>query len=312
MTKPGRLWFPLDVNFWSDPDVIAVGESAAILFQRMIAYSKQHELDGWVPTRYVREAGGRWWSKHVAKLAERGLVALATDACPSSDGRRDVSASEECLRIVAFLSWNDSSDDIEQRREIAREKKRLQRSAKVDVPAGHNPSVPEHREEIEKRHIQPNPDRPLRLGVEPHVVLQAHKAGWVAKYRRTYTEIGGLQNEDVTIVCKLAQSEEDFHRTLKAFWLDVRSGLGDRPHSLKDLAKGYGRLAIHGPADEYKKPLVPNQQTVKSPEQERRDQAKQRLSRARQAGETAEVLAELQKRLDEADRALAATRAKAS
>lgn len=51
MTRPDRLWYPTDVNFWDCPKVLQVGDLAAVLFHQMLAYAKRHpEADGAVPT----------------------------------------------------------------------------------------------------------------------------------------------------------------------------------------------------------------------------------------------------------------------
>jgi hypothetical protein len=152
VTKPGRLWFPLDVAFWEDPDIVALGESSAVLFQRMIAYSKQHQLDGRVPIAAVRTLGGRRWREKFAPLVTSGLVQVTDSRAPT---RAQFGASLAAIgaptwcQIVAFLAWNDSSDEIEERRKIASEKKKSQRDAKANVPQGQKRDVPGHREEIE-------------------------------------------------------------------------------------------------------------------------------------------------------------------
>lgn len=152
----------------------------------------------------------------------------------------------------------------------------------------------------------PGPD-PTVGGVDPSVVLQKHKEGWVGKYRRTYTERGGLTVAER--IAALAESEQDFLSTLKAFWEDVRCGLGNHPHSLLALEENFRRLAIHGPADEYKKPIRAGQAAAKaSPELEARNAARQRLNRARQEDTAPETLSELQRALDEAEDALATSR----
>lgn len=143
--KPGRLWFPLDVGFWDDPQTLVMGESAAVLFQRLVAYSKRHETDGWVPMAQVRALGGRRWAAKLAPIVDQKWATLTDEAAPigAQDVAQvaDMSAAKWC-RIVAYLAWNDSSDDIEQRRETARGKKRAQRASRADVPRGQSESVP--------------------------------------------------------------------------------------------------------------------------------------------------------------------------
>lgn len=145
MSKKGRLWFPLDVDFWDDPDIIGVGEGAAILFQRLIGYSKRQQLDGLVPMAVVRTLGGRRWREKLAPLVERGLATLAANAAPNCAqfvaSMAAVGAAQWC-QIVAFVAWNDTSDKIEQRRKKAAEKKCQQRAARANVPRGQPVDVP--------------------------------------------------------------------------------------------------------------------------------------------------------------------------
>lgn len=150
--KPGRLWHPLDVEFWDDPDTLAVGESGAVLFLRLIAYAKKHQTNGYVPMAYVKRIGGRRWQSKMEPIVCQGWATLtdetAPDGCHVVAALSDICGSKWC-HVVAFLAWNDSNEDVEQRREIAREKKRKQRAASADVPGGHTTAVPVHRVEVE-------------------------------------------------------------------------------------------------------------------------------------------------------------------
>jgi hypothetical protein len=139
VSKAGRLWFPLDVDFWDDPDILAVGENSGILLQRIISYSKRQELDGVAPMAKVKALGGRRWREKLEPLVDRGLVEVAADDAPNRAhfvaALAAICAAKWC-RVVAYLAWNDSSDTIEERRKIAAEKKRSQRDARSNVPQG--------------------------------------------------------------------------------------------------------------------------------------------------------------------------------
>ena len=152
--KPGRLWHPLDVEFWDDPDTLAVGESGAVLFLRLIAYAKKHQTNGYVPMAYVKRIGGRRWQSKMEPIVCQGWATLtdetAPDGCHVVAALSDICGSKWC-HVVAFLAWNDSNEDVEQRREIAREKKRKQRAASADVPGGHAGGVPPCRVELETK-----------------------------------------------------------------------------------------------------------------------------------------------------------------
>lgn len=142
--KKGRLWFKLAVDFWEDPKVISAGESAAILYQKLIGWSKRYGTDGVVPIKVVRRLGGRRWKARMGKLCDVGMCVdgrQATDDCPPSDGRLSDDCPTDVCTVVAFLAWNDSAERVAQRRGIDREKKLKGRAKAPPVPRGHPPKT---------------------------------------------------------------------------------------------------------------------------------------------------------------------------
>lgn len=151
--KPGHLYLPVSVDFWEDPDTIAIGELSAVMYLRLAAYAKKHLTDGWVPMTYVRQVGGRRWRKKFEAIVCQGWITLTDKVDPpcatkwaqiASQSGLDVAAVMDAkwCHIASFLAWNSSADEIEQRREIAREKKRKQRKTRPDVPRGQVGDVP--------------------------------------------------------------------------------------------------------------------------------------------------------------------------
>ncbi len=165
--KPGRLWHPLDVEFWDDPDTLAVGELGAVLFLRLIAYAKKHQTNGYVPMSYVKRIGGRRWQAKMEPIVCQGWATLtdemAPDGCHVVAALSDICGAKWC-HVVAFLAWNDSNESVEQRREIAREKKRKQRAAATIVPQGQAEAVPACRVEVE---TETEKNTPKGVCVEP-------------------------------------------------------------------------------------------------------------------------------------------------
>lgn len=213
MSKPGRLWFPLDVGFWDDPDIIAVGETAAILFQRLVAYAKQHGTNGEVPMRTVRALGGRWWAKSFGRLVGRGLIST-TDVGRTLDGQTGDSLTDErptnVCQIVAYLSWNDSSNKIEERREKAAEKKRLQRAARANVPQGQPKDVPGHRVEVEKsispseRIAAPAPSAPEAISTE--LLVKRAFASFYESAKATLWPYAQAKPTELSAICAWVES----------------------------------------------------------------------------------------------------------
>ena len=103
--KPGRLWHPLDVEFWDDPDTLAVGESGAVLFLRLIAYAKKHQTNGYVPMSYVKRIGGRRWQAKMEPIVCQGWATLTDETAPNGchvvAALSDICGSKWC-HVVAF------------------------------------------------------------------------------------------------------------------------------------------------------------------------------------------------------------------
>jgi hypothetical protein len=247
MSKPGRLWFPLDVAFWEDPDIIGIGEASAVLFQRLVAYSKQHQLNGLVPAAVVRSIGGRRWREKFAPLVSSGLVQVTDSRAPNvahfGTSLAAIGAPTWC-QIVAYLAWNDSSDAIEERRRIANEKKRSQRDAKANVPQGQTPPVPGHRVEIETE-VEKTPSESAREATGVVATEQATTATVRAAFARSYeAHRGSLWNpseakaDDVrSIAAWVDQMAAKFDmkpadvvdRILRNFWADDFGKTAKRP-----------------------------------------------------------------------------------
>jgi hypothetical protein len=70
----GGLFLKLDTNFWSHPRVLAAGEPAAVLYQKLIAWSLEHRTDGHVSCAIAAHFDGRKSSKKLENLVSSGLV----------------------------------------------------------------------------------------------------------------------------------------------------------------------------------------------------------------------------------------------
>jgi hypothetical protein len=90
-------WVKLDDGFWSDPDVIKVGNECAGVFARMLTYCGAHLTNGFIP-----EEAAKFISRRPAlnKLAAAGFIE------PIEDG----------WLIPKYLDFNPSRQDVEAKR----------------------------------------------------------------------------------------------------------------------------------------------------------------------------------------------------
>jgi hypothetical protein len=95
-------WAKLDDGFWSDPDVIAVGNECAGVFARMLSYCGAHLTNGFVP-----EATAKFISRRPAlnKLAAHGFIEQIEDG----------------WLIPKFLDFNPSRQEVEEKRKARAE-----------------------------------------------------------------------------------------------------------------------------------------------------------------------------------------------
>lgn len=104
MSKPGRIWFPLDANFTRDDRVVAAGDAAAILFLAILGHVKLSGAPGTIHRTTLPALGIGAWERRLARLLAVGLI-------EPSPGPGDV------LRIAAWESWQVSRDRADYMRE---------------------------------------------------------------------------------------------------------------------------------------------------------------------------------------------------
>lgn len=111
MTRRDRLWFPVEVHYWDCPEVIAMGDNAAILFQEMLGYARKFpRLGGLLPAESLESMRHR---EHLAPLLAHEWVRL------EPDGR---------LMLMDWLKWNPITAALDAKRENDRERQRANRS----------------------------------------------------------------------------------------------------------------------------------------------------------------------------------------
>lgn len=97
MSNPndGNLFLPLDVNFWDDPDILEVGERAAVLLQQIWLLSKRTMSDGVVSDLQVRKFGLPGTPARLKALEKRELIVRQEEGWVSpSYLKRNRSAAE--------------------------------------------------------------------------------------------------------------------------------------------------------------------------------------------------------------------------
>lgn len=76
MAKPGRRWFPLDVAFTRDEQVLEVGERAFWLYLAMLAHIYESKKHGVISVRELNTIylKGESWRKRIPPLLKVGMV----------------------------------------------------------------------------------------------------------------------------------------------------------------------------------------------------------------------------------------------
>jgi hypothetical protein len=98
--RTGKLYVPLDTDYWRNPRMMTVGPNAELLYVRALCFAKETLSDGYLSAGQVRlfaDGVSRKWRVHADKLVGAGLWE-ATD-----DGRR----------ITGFLERNRSRAEVE-------------------------------------------------------------------------------------------------------------------------------------------------------------------------------------------------------
>jgi hypothetical protein len=72
------MWVKLDDKFWSDPDVLTVGNEAAGVFARMLSYCGSHETDGHIGADIARFISASR-KRPIDALVEAGLIVINGD-----------------------------------------------------------------------------------------------------------------------------------------------------------------------------------------------------------------------------------------
>lgn len=107
MKMPG-MYVPLDVNYISDADIRRAGPDAELLFVRGLAYCKRSSPDGLVPDFDLEIVGVGLKSveKRAATLVQHGLWVEV----------------EGGWQVRSWSRWNETSKDLEAKRERARQR----------------------------------------------------------------------------------------------------------------------------------------------------------------------------------------------
>lgn len=113
--KRNGSYAPLSAYYYDDDAIIRAGEKAEVLFCRLLAFSARALADGYVSDAQMTRVGAGLPSlrARVAKLVDVGLLERV-------DG--DLFGGETGYRLVRWLKWNLSAEEIQarQRKDTAR------------------------------------------------------------------------------------------------------------------------------------------------------------------------------------------------
>jgi hypothetical protein len=108
---------PLDVNYPSDRAIAAAGEAAELLYVRGIAYAKARQTGGFIPDYDIDEV-----AKRLKKVPER-IEKLVTEGLWLK--------GEGGWHIRGWDRWNESSEELQAKRERDAERQRRRRNKEV-------------------------------------------------------------------------------------------------------------------------------------------------------------------------------------
>ena len=106
MAKPGRLFVPLDVNFFDDPRVVGLPIEARDLFLQILCLSKRTMSDGMVTIEQ---------SRRLSTNAD-ALLPYLTDVV-----LLEANIEAKTYQVVAWGQWNEEANSISDRSKIRAE-----------------------------------------------------------------------------------------------------------------------------------------------------------------------------------------------
>lgn len=105
-------WVKLSTNYYLDPAVMRAGEAAEVLFTRGLAYSGDHETDGFIPAQAVPSLTPTRGRQRVTALVREGLWA----------------AVEGGWSIPRFTEWQNSHARMQKARDGGRQRQQKWRA----------------------------------------------------------------------------------------------------------------------------------------------------------------------------------------
>ena len=153
MARIGRLFLPLDVNFFDSDMFDEVGEPAAVLYLAMCCKAKSLFSDGVVSRHQVARFGLPRWEARLKKLIAAGHV---------------VEIEEDKLWIPAWTQHNETVEQITEKRRKDRERKGLIQKDSARIPGGfRTDSALREKLETERREVRLPPHGPCPGCADP-------------------------------------------------------------------------------------------------------------------------------------------------
>lgn len=111
-------WFAVSSTYYLDPKFDGITSTVERMFLRLMALSRQADLKGILPTNPHVSVGIPSGKRSVSELKSRGILS------EMDDGK---------LYFPAWDKWNGIGDELEERRESDRERKRRERAKKAEM-----------------------------------------------------------------------------------------------------------------------------------------------------------------------------------
>jgi hypothetical protein len=118
MSKPNRIWLPVDANFTRDPDILKAGERAGWLYLAILGQIKMSGAAGVITAAEVKALGLRDVQSRLPPLVRYGLLERTNDP--------------DVYWVPAWEAWQGNQDRATYMREWRSRAKR--KIATVDHP----------------------------------------------------------------------------------------------------------------------------------------------------------------------------------
>jgi hypothetical protein len=237
----GAVWARIDVQTFEHPKLATAGFLATAMHLRAVLYCREHLTDGRVPGRMARR-----WEWEVAEDAGMDSVpALAARLVELGVWEQD----GDGFAIVSYLDWQESADEVTERRERMRElaerrwARKSERNAEGDAPRIAQADAPR----IAERNAEKEKEKEIERGdtdVSPSAKsAKVDAPDWDARAADALAALGGLASPAQRLAEVMASENATGKVALSRVVRSLYEPLAEMAGELGHAAVGYGLAA---------------------------------------------------------------------